>query len=194
MPRPSGRTLTLIIAACLGPWALGATILDQFGQRRPDAERWDAIVVAGCRVDPGGVPSPALQQRTALAVELWNRGYAPELAFTGGVGDNPPSEATAAAQYAVSLGVPSDVMVLEDRSTSTEENARFLAEQRGYERVLLVTDAYHVFRARQVFARHFDSVDATGSLSPAWPRLRGSLREVLAVVMYRAQGRISLSG
>ncbi len=193
MPRPSRRTIAaLILAAGLCPWAAAAGLLDQIGQQDPAPGPYDAIVVAGCRVDPGGVASPALRARTELGVALFERGLAPELAFTGGVGEHPPSEAEVGAALAEQLGVPGAALVREQRSTSTEENARYLAEERGYQRILLVTDAYHVFRAQQVFARHFDEVEGTGALSPAWERTRGSLREVLAVSLYRAQGRIAL--
>ncbi len=188
------RVVLLLLAGSLGPWFLAAVTLDQLGQRRPDRGSWDAIVVAGCRVDPGGVPSPALQARTELAVALFEQGLAPRLAFTGGLGEHPPTEAQAAAGHARALGVPTEAIVLEDRSTSTEENARFLSEEHAFQRVLLVTDAYHVFRARQVFARHFPQVDAAGSLATPWERIRGSLREVLAIALYRAKGRITLLG
>ncbi|MFH1465793.1 MAG: YdcF family protein [Pseudomonadota bacterium] len=186
------RGAALLVALCLGPWGLGALALDISGHRRPSEGRWDAIVVAGCRVDPGGVPSPALQARTALAVALWEQGLAPRIAFTGGVGANPPSEARAAAAYAAVLGLPAEATIIEDASTSTEENARFLAEQHGFGRILLVSDAYHVFRAGRVFQRYFPQVDTAGSTAPAWPRVRGALREVLAIALYRAQGRIRL--
>ena len=193
-PHRLRRAAILLLAGGLGPWFLAAAALDQSGQHRPSEGRWDAIVVAGCRVDPGGVPSPALQARTELAVALFEQGLAPRLAFTGGLGENPPTEAQAAANHARGLGIPDEAIVLEDRSTSTEENARFLSEEQGFERVLLVSDAYHVFRARQVFARHFPHVDAAGSVAPPWERLRGSLREVLAIALYRAKGRIRLLG
>ena len=176
----------------MGPWVAAALCLDTWGQRSPGSGPWDAIVVAGCRVDPGGVPSVALQQRTELAVSLWEEGLAPTLVFTGGVGTFPPSEARAAADWALGLGVPEDVLILEQTSTSTEENAIFLANHHHFGRVLLVTDAYHVFRARRVFARHFREVGATGSLAPPWTRVRGSLREVLAVGLYALQGRFTI--
>ena len=124
------RRIALVLLACgLGPWFLTAAALDHYGQRRPDGQRYDAIVVAGCRVDPGGVPSPALRARTELAVALYEEGLAPQLAFTGGLGANPPTEAQAAADHARNLGVPAENIRLEDRSTSTEENAHYLARE-----------------------------------------------------------------
>ena len=51
-------------------------------------------------------------------------------------------------------GVPADRVWLEDRSTSTRENALFAAEflrERGIKRVALVTDAAHMPRAKRCF-------------------------------------------
>ena len=163
--------------------------LDRVGQREPNGV-YDAIVVLGCRVDPGGAPSQALARRTRHAVRLYRRGLAPTIVFTGGVGEHPPSEAQAAAGLAARLGVPTKAMVLEENSTSTEENASCARELLDAERVLLVTDAYHTFRARRVFGRYFEDVSASGSIGALGPRIRGSLREVGVVAMYALLGRL----
>lgn len=169
-------------------WTLGALVLDTWGKTRAIAGEYDAIIVAGCRVDPDGQPSPALEWRVRLAVDLWRAGHAPKVVFTGGLGTFPPTEAQAAASFAQSLGLPADAITLEDRSTSTEENARNAAGTVAARRVLVVTDAYHVFRARRVFDRHFDEVDAVGSTYGYWSRVRGAYREVLAVTKYGLTG------
>lgn len=172
-------------------WLGLAVALDAYGHRSPSDGPYDAIVVAGCRVDPDGRPSLALQRRTRHAAALWDSGVAPRIVFTGGVGDFPPSEARAAATYAEGLGVPSTVMFLEDRSTSTEENARFAAELLGADaRIVVVTDTYHVFRAERVFGRVFAEANGSGSVAAPWVRTRGALREVLAVGKYGLGGRL----
>jgi uncharacterized SAM-binding protein YcdF (DUF218 family) len=179
-----GAVLGLII------WAGAAVALDQRGLRSPPAGQWQAIAVAGCRVMPDGQPSVSLQRRTRRAVELWQGGAAPIIIFTGGVGTYPPSEAAAAAQFARDLGLPEAAIRLEDRSTSTEENARYAAADHPVERLLVVTDSYHTFRAARVFGRYFSQVEAVGVASQPWPRIKGSLREVLAVAGYAATGRL----
>ena len=166
-----------------------AVWLDCVGQRDPGGA-FDAIIVLGCRVDRGGVASQALTRRTRHAVRLYWRGLAPTLVFTGGVGEHPPSEARVAADLAAKWGVPTDAMVLEERSTSTEENASRTKELLDVTRVLLVTDAYHTFRSQRVFARYFDDVSATGSTGAPGPRMRGALREVGAVAIYALLGRL----
>jgi uncharacterized SAM-binding protein YcdF (DUF218 family) len=171
-------------------WFGTAWGLDTWGRTRTPRGAYDAVVVAGCRVYADGSPSPALAWRVRTAVDLWERGVAPRLVFTGGVGTFPPSEAAAAAALAASLGVPRSAIVIEDRSTSTEENARNAADKLDAARIVVVTDAYHVFRARRVFARYFAEVDAVGSTYGKWSRVRGALREVLAIGGYAARGRL----
>ncbi|MDP2305725.1 MAG: YdcF family protein [Pseudomonadota bacterium] len=183
------RTRLLVVLSILAlAWAAGALTLDTWGKSQEPRGAYDALIVAGCRVYPDGRPSPALEWRVRKAVGLWKAGIAPRIVFTGGLGDHPPTEAEASAKLAGELGVPRSAMVLEDRSTSTDENARNAAKALGVEgasaRVLVVTDAYHVFRARRVFDRYFGEVDAVGSTYGRWTRIRGALREVLAVTKY----------
>ena len=171
-------------------WLTAAAALDLYGARQRPEGVWDAIVVAGCRVRPDGSPSLALQRRTEAAVELWRQGLAPRIILTGGMGDHPPTEAAAAAAHARKLGVPAQALVEEGRSTSTEENARFAAQLTGARRVVVVTDSYHVFRSRRVFARHFPEVAGFGSTPGAGPRIKGALREVPAIAYYGLKGRL----
>ncbi|RME26612.1 MAG: YdcF family protein [Deltaproteobacteria bacterium] len=190
------RVPHLLLVTPLLTWLALAALLDHLGTRPPDDGPADAIIVAGCGVGPDGRATPALARRTRHAVELWRQGIAPRIVLTGGVGRHPPSEARAAAEVATRLGVPPSALLLEERSTSTEENARFAAELLRAEgiavqRVVVVTDSYHVVRARRVFARYLPGVDAAGSRPHPWVRLRGSMREVLVLAIYAAQGRLS---
>lgn len=181
------RRLLILISAITLAWTGGALALDTWGRTREVHGHYDALIVAGCRVYPDGKPSPALEWRVRKAVTLWQSGIAPLIVFTGGLGDFPPTEAAAAAKLAGELGVPHSAMVLEDRSTSTEENARNAAATVANSsslRILVVTDAYHVFRARRIFARYFGSTEAVGSTYGEWSRIRGAYREVLAVAKH----------
>lgn len=178
----------LLSAASL--WLLAALLLDLTGHRDVSSARFDAIIVAGCRVQPDGQPSDALHDRVVLAADLWMSGAAPTLILTGGLGEHGPAEAVVAAELAAELGVPRAAMIIEDRSTSTEENARMAAAHSDADTVLVVSDAYHVFRVQRVFSRYFAAVEGTGSTTHPWPRARGALREVAAVGWYAARGRL----
>ena len=68
------------------------------------------------------------------AAELYHRGFAPKILFTGGLGRNtegllPEPEAVRFAKVAMECGVPEENIVLEDQSTNTKENIFFTREK-----------------------------------------------------------------
>lgn len=186
----SPKRLRVSIFAMITLWLTLAVALDRYGLRAPPLSPYDVIIVAGCRVQPSGQPSDALARRAERAVALWREGLAPEVIFTGGVGAGGVSEAAAAAQHAESLGLPRAAIRLEDQSRSTEENARYASLLAQGARVIVVSDAYHVWRAERVFGRYFPEVRGVGSVGPWSARLRGAAREVVAVAAYGVRGRL----
>jgi uncharacterized SAM-binding protein YcdF (DUF218 family) len=164
------RVLTWFAPCALGVVALafGATMfaLDRFGQSNR-ARRSGAIVVLGAAVNAYGMPGPSLRARTLHAVKLFEQGYAPRLIFTGGLGKNPPSEAKAAAALAQRRGVPASAIYTETKSTSTRENIEYAAQicrELGVRDVIVVSDPYHLWRARRNF--HGQNIRAYPSPSP----------------------------
>jgi uncharacterized SAM-binding protein YcdF (DUF218 family) len=165
--------------------------VDRFGQRE-QALPADVVVVLGARVLAGGVPSGALQARVEKAVELYQRGIASRLIFSGGVGDHPPSEAQVMRSLAVRLGVPAEACTLEEQSHSTEQNARYSAEllrSLGAQRVVVVSDPYHLLRARQYFRlQGFEVATSPALLTErnlqAVDRFYWTVREAFALLLH----------
>jgi uncharacterized SAM-binding protein YcdF (DUF218 family) len=146
-------------------------------------------LVLGAAVWPDG-PSPTLRRRTLAALALWQEGEVAAILCCGGTGRHPPAEAVVMRDILLAGGVPAEVILIEDRSTTTEENLRLalpILRARGAERMILVTDWYHVPRARMT-ARRLGLV--TGSRCPPLRggrplvQLRQALREVPALVIY----------
>ncbi len=171
-------------------WAAAAWALELLGRRGRPHGRYDAIVVPGCRLLPGGGASGAHLRRVDRAVELWREGRAALLLLTGGPRGRRPSEAEMAARYARSQGVPESALLLEEESSSTAGNARCAARLIEARRVLLVTDSYHVPRARRLFGRYFEHVEVAPVQGPFASRFRNALREVLALVYNLLLGRL----
>jgi uncharacterized SAM-binding protein YcdF (DUF218 family) len=116
---------------------------------------FDAIVVLGAGLSGDRVP-PLLAARLDRGLHLYRRevgsGRTPLLVVSGGQGpDEAVSEAAAMRDYLLRRDVPDDLIVLEDRATTTEENlkysARLLAERDWTGRAVAVTNNFHVFRA-----------------------------------------------
>jgi uncharacterized SAM-binding protein YcdF (DUF218 family) len=171
-------------ALVLGAWIAAACALDRHGRGRVASGRWDAIVVAGARVRTDGSMTGSMERRTRHGVALWHAGHAPLLVFTGGPRRRAPPEARSGARLAEELGVPASAIRIEDRSRSTEENARFAHELLGQRRVLVVTDAYHVYRTERLFRRYFPEVQVVAVAHAWYPQLRLAMREVGAVLWY----------
>lgn len=121
---------------------------------RDRAERADAIVVLGARVEPDGQPGPDLAERTLHAVHLFQRGLAPYLICTGGYEDDRLSAAAVACTLAVSQGVPADKILIADGSMTTREDAATataLMLGNGWQTLVLVSHPLHLERARLLF-------------------------------------------
>lgn len=84
----------------------------------------DAIVCLGGDQRRDMSVGPASEIRAEACTILFERGVAPVVLFTG-AGHNARSAAQAMADHAMSLGLPADVIGLEERSQSTLQNAYF---------------------------------------------------------------------
>jgi uncharacterized SAM-binding protein YcdF (DUF218 family) len=121
----------------------------------------DAIVVLGGAIGTPDRrrPFPTLtdsSDRLWHAARLFRVGKAPLMVLSGG--SDPAvaltSEARAMQVFLTELGLPSEAMLLEERSRTTLQNAEFTAallRERGLRTVLLVTSAFHMRRAMGAF-------------------------------------------
>ncbi len=136
----------------------------------------DVIIVLGAGLLRDGRPGWALTRRSRQAAELWQRGTAPLVLCTGGQAESHPrSEAAACRDILLASGVPAAVILLEDRSRSTEENAiysRRIFAEIGAADAVLVSDSYHMLRARWLF--QLQGIDTASSPVPA-DRIRNPL-------------------
>lgn len=91
------------------------------------------------------------QQRTAEAIKLYNQGRAGKILFSGAAADpTGPSNAAAMRADALRAGVPDSAIIIEEKSTSTLENAEMAAPlitELGAKSIILVTSPYHQRRA-----------------------------------------------
>ncbi|MCW5851323.1 MAG: YdcF family protein [Anaerolineae bacterium] len=168
---------------------------------RDETRPADVIIVLGSQVRADGEPSNSLRSRTLRGVQLYQEGYAPLLLLTGGVGRFPPAEAQVMRRLALQAGIPDDRLVLDETATSTQESietAARLARERGWRTVLIVSDPFHIYRARQM-ARDA-GLDAYGA--PAYQshlytmdRLRRyyTVRESFALLWYYTLGRLTMT-
>ena len=109
----------------------------------------DYIVVLGSGVI-GARVTPLLAARIDKGIELLHDNPDAVLILSGGQGPGEDiAEGEAMARYAEQKNMGLEKIIVEGKSTSTEENLMFSRElmNRDRPRVIVVTTAYHVFRA-----------------------------------------------
>jgi len=174
-------------------WILGALMIAAWGvsltgvlvwSRRDTAQPSSAIVVLGA-AQYVGRPSPVLRSRLDHAIDLWRRGMAPRIIFTGGSGDHDTtSEAAVAERYAIDHGVPRGAILIENVGRSTIESLKRVArlmEGEPSREVILVSDPFHMFRLT-ILARRYGLVPHTSPTrtSPISSSVREFWRYALA--------------
>src|SRR5881296_4309797 len=122
---------------------------------RDQARNADAIVVLGA-AQYNGRPSPVFRARLDHAATLYQRGLAPVVLVTGGVGAHDSlNEANVGRDYLTRLGLPDEAVIPlaggHDTYSSIEQVQRWFASQKSRQ-VLLVSDGFHMLRL-QIIAR-----------------------------------------
>jgi len=137
---------------------LGSGILLAMNPVSADQSKLEpAEVIIGLGYGPAkskkGEPKAELKRRVDKAVELYQAGLAPYIIFTGadtGAG----CESEVMKELAVKQGVPEEKIITETKATDTITNARYSVEimkSRGWNSALLVSNPYHLKRARSLF-------------------------------------------
>ncbi|MET3982424.1 YdcF family protein [Streptomyces sp. PvR034] len=111
-----------------------------------------------------------------VAVDLFERGMAPLLVFTGATSPTtrermPRGEAVHYRERALELGVPSSAILVEPRARNTGENIRFSRELLqeagvGVSSVLLISKPYEERRAYATARKLWPGVDFVSASSP----------------------------
>lgn len=156
----------------------------------PEPGKADCIIVLGAKVKPDGEPSTALLKRLEKALECYEEGLAPYIIVCGAQGgDEPCTEAEGMHKWLVAHGVPDSAVIMEDRSTSTEENlanAKAIMEEKGFKTCIVTTNAYHLTRA--MWIAEDTGLDAQGAAAQnnitLQTRARLRMREAVSWVLY----------
>ena len=141
----------------------------------------DCILVLGCGIHPDGSPTPMLASRLARGAELYQAGWADKILLSGDNSGESYNELATMERVILELGVPQEALVMDHAGFSTYESIYRAKHEFGMQRVVIVTQEYHLYRALYL-------ADALGL--EAWgvaaaPRndagqIGRSLREILA--------------
>lgn len=151
----------------LALWLVGVASYIVWVGERDQAAPADVIIVLGAAAYDAR-PSPVFAERIRHGIDLYRRGLAKHLIFTGGFGKGARfSESQVAQRYALKHGVPGQAILIETQSRTTHQNlqqAAALMKARGFKRAIVVSDPLHMARALRL-AREA-GIDALGSSTP----------------------------
>lgn len=151
------------------------------------------IIVLGAQVR-GDHPSRALQKRIEKAARYLQDNPETTAILSGGQGPGENiTEAECMRQVLVKMGISSERLILEDKSTSTKENLMYSAELAPVKngRIGLVTQNFHVYRSEKL-AEHQGYKQVKGIAAPSeWlyqPHFM--VREAFALIKEKIVGNI----
>ena len=133
-----------------------------------DAPRADAIVVlSGMMTRVQGAAGPVVEWNDAdrffAGIDLYQAGRAPRLIFTGGVlpwEKTSQSEGAVLKAHAQRFGIPEASIGVSSDAQNTAQEAVAVRAMLADSRILLVTSAFHMSRAKQQFERQGFEVSA----------------------------------
>ncbi|MFB7180635.1 YdcF family protein [Streptomyces sp. NPDC056257] len=164
----------------------------------------DHVVMLGSGLIGGDRVPPLLASRLRKGQHIYEGqlargGRPPLLIVSGGKGsDEKVSEARAMADWLIAEGVPAEHVVLEDRSTTTEENMRFSRElmeahDPGY-RCVVVTNNFHAFRAAMLARKTGVNGQVLGSPTAKYYWPSATIREFVAVFWEHRTVNLAICG
>lgn len=107
----------------------------------------DCVLVLGCGIEDEETPSPMLKDRLDVGIELYKQGVAPKLLLTGDNGTEGHNEIHVMLKYAKEAGVQEEDIFCDHAGFSTYDSMYRAGSIFSAEKVIVVTQTYHQYRA-----------------------------------------------
>lgn len=150
---PAAVVMAGVAAVCVLVFPLAQVLFFGTTDYRRDA---NVVVVFGAQVHEGGRPSTSLKDRMDTAIGLYRDGLVHRVFVSGGVGDSGYNEALVMRDMAVEGGVPKRKVVVDSNGVSTNatvaDTVPFFGG-RGWQRILAVSQFYHLPRIKLAYQR-----------------------------------------
>ena len=141
----------------------------------------DCIIVLGCLVKSNGEPSDMLADRIAVGITLYQNGTSPKLLMSGDHGQKDYDEVNVMKEVATRAGVPSEDVFMDHAGFSTYESIYRAKEIFGAQKIVIVTQEYHLHRALYIAnALGIEAYGVSANLRGYAGQTKRDVREVLA--------------
>ena len=118
----------------------------EHNEYKNQSKKYDCVIVLGCGVN-GYNPSTMLKDRLDTAIDLYKKGVANKLLMSGDHGRQEYNEVGAMKEVAVKSGIASSDVFMDHAGFSTYESIYRAKEIFGADKIVIVTQKYHLYRA-----------------------------------------------
>ena len=155
----------LIVLVCLGALGIGAlfgingivkgTTRDHILSPEDAAKLQDVdcILVLGCGVWDNGQPSHMLEDRLKRSLELYQSGTSEKILMSGDHGQTDYDEVNVMKSFVVDAGVPAENVFMDHAGFSTYESMYRAKEIFKVEKMIIISQEYHLYRAIYIARR-----------------------------------------
>lgn len=141
----------------------------------------DCIIVLGCQVKDDGKPSHMLSDRLRRGIELYEEGSAPKIIMSGDHGRKEYDEVNTMKQVAIQAGVLSNDIFMDHAGFSTYESLYRAKEVFEADRLIIVTQEYHLYRALYIAEKlGIEAYGVNSDYHTYWGQSNREIREILA--------------
>lgn len=160
------------------------------------SEEWNytgsnnSAVVLGAAVWSGNQPSPTLSSRIDKAIRLYKKNIVNKIMLTGSNAPGELTEAEVAYHYIINKGVDTSDIMLENQTTSTAEQIRFVRNNiiasGRFDNIFIISDKYHLARINEI-SRFYNLkviLVASGLELSFENKIYNRLRECIALSMF----------
>lgn len=110
----------------------------------------DCILVFGCGLKADGTPSDMLKDRLITGINAYNNGLADKIIMSGDHGTKEYDEVNVMKAFAIEHGVKSENIFMDHAGFSTYESLYRAKEIFKADKIICVTQEYHLYRALYV--------------------------------------------
>ncbi|MBR3362781.1 MAG: YdcF family protein [Bacilli bacterium] len=162
----------------------------------------DFVIILGSKINKDGTLTPLLKGRVDRAIYFGKKQYEntkKEIIYmpSGGKGnDESISEALAMKKYLLQSGIDEKNIIVENKSTNTNENIRFSREKinkfNSNAKVSFSTTNYHVFRSGVIAYNEGMECEGMGSKTKWYFYTNALIREFIANLFYERKKHLML--
>jgi vancomycin permeability regulator SanA len=177
--KPAKRILLILVTWLL--LHIVCTAIDGLIDRKENA---DLALILGSKVNEDGTLSTRLEKRLDCGLGLYQDHRVPKLIVSGGNGKEGFREGDKMREYLLKKGVPDSCIIVDNEGNNTTQsvqNTLFLQPSLHYSKVIVVSQYYHLTRAKMLFRKlGLRDVDSASPYYFEWRDIYSLLREFAA--------------